>query len=247
MCQFEKHTCVRLCTCFFSFQHLFVCAFSMSSMDRPRCRRRSSPTGLPLAAAAEAPRPPSRRSPFLKSVAFLGVSAVCCASLPSRAEAFVTSSVRGIERHLHRRAGQRAERSERGKVSVAMLSERRGLWPGRPTIDLRSDTVTQPTGSMRKAMQKVCACNESWARELAPRPGCCPNAAAHVLAVRIVLGVLLSSLHHVVVRCVMTPTVAFRFSSSLPLACVFQTDSTCLSFSIVLCSLSQAVTRKGLR
>lgn len=37
-----------------------------------------------------------------------------------------------------------------------MLSERRGLWPGRPTIDLRSDTVTQPTGGMRKAMQKVC-------------------------------------------------------------------------------------------
>lgn len=36
-----------------------------------------------------------------------------------------------------------------------MMSERRGLWPQRWTIDLRSDTVTQPTGGMRKAMQKV--------------------------------------------------------------------------------------------
>lgn len=141
------------------YQRLCSC-LTMLSMDRPRCRRRSSPTGLPQVAAAEAPRPPSRSSPLLKSVAFLGVSAACCASLPSRAEAFVassssSSSVRGLETHLHR-AGQRAERSERGRISVAMLSERRGLWPGRPTIDLRSDTVTQPTGGMRKAMQKVC-------------------------------------------------------------------------------------------
>lgn len=36
-----------------------------------------------------------------------------------------------------------------------MMSERRGLWPQRSTIDLRSDTVTPPTGGMRKAMQKV--------------------------------------------------------------------------------------------
>lgn len=36
-----------------------------------------------------------------------------------------------------------------------MMSDRRGLWPQRSTIDLRSDTVTQPTGGMRKAMQKV--------------------------------------------------------------------------------------------
>lgn len=124
-------------------------------MDRPRWRRRSAPTGLPRAAAVEGPRPPSRSSPFFKSVAFLAVSAACCcASLPSRAEAFVTSSgVRALDTHRHR-AGKRPESSERGRISVAMLSSR-GLWPGRPTIDLRSDTVTQPTGGMRKAMHKV--------------------------------------------------------------------------------------------
>lgn len=131
----------------------------MSRKDRPRCRRRSSNTRLPQAAAVEAPMPPARSSPFLKSVAVLGVSAACCCtSLPYRAEAFVTSSVRGLDahRHHHRAAGrQRSESSERGRLYVAMLSERRGLWPGRPTIDLRSDTVTQPTGAMRKAMQKV--------------------------------------------------------------------------------------------
>eukprot|EP00903_Cladosiphon_okamuranus_P009504 g9056.t1 len=71
------------------------------------------------------------------------------------AEAFVTNSggARGLATHRHR-AGQRSERSERGRVSVVMLSSR-GLWPGRPTIDLRSDTVTQPTGGMRKAMNKA--------------------------------------------------------------------------------------------
>lgn len=129
-------------------------------MDRPRCRRRSSATRLAQTIAVEAPRPPSRGSPFLKSVALLGVSAVC-ASLPSRAEAFVTSSVRGLQTH-HLRAGQRSEGLERGRISVAMMSERRGLWPSRPPIDLRSDTVTQPTGGMRKAMQKVRAGLFAW-------------------------------------------------------------------------------------
>lgn len=35
------------------------------------------------------------------------------------------------------------------------MTERRGLWPQKLKIDLRSDTVTLPTGGMRKAMQKV--------------------------------------------------------------------------------------------
>lgn len=95
-----------------------------------------------------APRPPSsRRFPAL--VALLG-------AYLGTAEAFVASSssrVRGIE--AHRSAGLQSARTAGRAGRVAMMSERRGLWPGRPTIDLRSDTVTQPTGGMRKAMQKV--------------------------------------------------------------------------------------------
>lgn len=93
-----------------------------------------------------APRPPSsRRFPALVALllAYLGT-----------AEAFVaSSSLRGIE--AHRSAGLQSARTVGRAGLVAMMSERRGLWPGRPTIDLRSDTVTQPTGGMRKAMQKV--------------------------------------------------------------------------------------------
>lgn len=47
------------------------------------------------------------------------------------------------------------------------MSERRGLWPSRQTIDLRSDTVTQPTAGMRKAMHKVginCELSSSFCR-----------------------------------------------------------------------------------
>ncbi len=125
----------------------------MGSMGRPRCRRRIAHASHDRVEGEAAPKPPSRRSsPFFKS-AFLGFSAVLVVSSKS-AEAFVTSSVRGLEPNRHR-AGRLPERSERGASSVVMFSERRGLWPGRVTIDLRSDTVTQPTGGMRKAMQKV--------------------------------------------------------------------------------------------
>jgi len=127
----------------------------MWSTDRLRCRRRSTYASHDRVEGEAAPKPPTRRSsPFFKSAfAFAGVSAVLAVSSGS-AEAFVTSSVRelGAGRDL---AGRRSERSERRERSVVMFSERRGLWPGRPTIDLRSDTVTQPTSGMRKAMQKV--------------------------------------------------------------------------------------------
>ncbi|CAM9460897.1 unnamed protein product [Ectocarpus sp. 12 AP-2014] len=118
----------------------------MSSTGRRRCRQDVCCASSSKEVSVAAPRPPlSRRFPALVALllAHLGT-----------AEAFVaSSSLRGIE--AHRSAGLQSVRTAGRAGLVAMMSERRGLWPGRPTIDLRSDTVTQPTGSMRKAMQKA--------------------------------------------------------------------------------------------
>lgn len=123
----------------------------MSSMGRRRCLSGKS-SRQTAAAAPLAPKPPSRASPLLTSLAFLVVSSTLC----RRSEAFfVSNSVRGIQTNHGRRTERQKESPARERGRVAMMSERRGLWPGRPTIDLRSDTVTQPTGGMRKAMQKV--------------------------------------------------------------------------------------------
>lgn len=120
-------------------------------MGRRRCRRSTS-SGKAAAAAPLGTKPPSRTSPLLTSLAFLVVSS----TLSGRAQAFfVSTRVRGIHTSHSRRMEQQLEKPAREGGRVAMMSERRGLWPGRPTIDLRSDTVTQPTGGMRKAMQKV--------------------------------------------------------------------------------------------
>lgn len=51
--------------------------------------------------------------------------------------------------------GRLSSRSTASASKVIVMSERRGLWPTRPPIDLRSDTVTVPTAGMRKAMNKV--------------------------------------------------------------------------------------------
>ncbi|CAM9977123.1 unnamed protein product [Ectocarpus sp. 4 AP-2014] len=118
----------------------------MSSTGSRRCRRDVCCASSPEEMSVAAPSPPSsRRFPALVALllAYLGT-----------AEAFVaSSSLRGIE--AHRSAGLQSVRTAGRAGLVAMMSERRGLWPGRPTIDLRSDTVTQPTGGMRKAMHKA--------------------------------------------------------------------------------------------
>lgn len=51
--------------------------------------------------------------------------------------------------------GRLPSRSTSSVSKVILMTERRGLWPTRPPIDLRSDTVTVPTAGMRKAMHKV--------------------------------------------------------------------------------------------
>lgn len=87
----------------------------------------------------------------LSRCAWLGVSAAAAVAsfLSTNAEAFVQPAIGGAPRI-------EAQSSGRGRTGeTVMMSERRGLWPQRWTIDLRSDTVTQPTGGMRKAMQKV--------------------------------------------------------------------------------------------
>ncbi|CAM9304156.1 unnamed protein product [Scytosiphon promiscuus] len=123
----------------------------MSGISRRRCRSVKS-SGEAAAAAPLAPKPPSRTSPLLTSLALLVVSS----TLSGRAQAFfVSTNVRGIHTNHRRRIELQPESPAREGGRVAMMSERRGLWPGRPTIDLRSDTVTQPTGGMRKAMQKA--------------------------------------------------------------------------------------------
>lgn len=81
--------------------------------------------------------------------AWLGVSAAAVSSFfSSNAEAFVQPAAGGALRIEAQSGGD-------GRAGTVVMSERRGLWPQRSTIDLRSDTVTQPTGGMRKAMQKV--------------------------------------------------------------------------------------------
>lgn len=93
----------------------------------------------------------------------LGVSLIAAASnFALQATAFATQkSVKGFTggastaRETGGWAIQGVARRERARRSVVLMSERRGLWPTRPPIDLRSDTVTHPTAGMRKAMHKV--------------------------------------------------------------------------------------------
>ena len=91
-----------------------------------------------------------RRRPTMRGLVWLGVSAVfTCKCLCTWAEAFVPTSVKvadGLEMYHGRRKMARG---------ACAMNERRGLWPQKPKIDLRSDTVTVPTGGMRKAMHKV--------------------------------------------------------------------------------------------
>ncbi|CAM9284477.1 unnamed protein product [Ascophyllum nodosum] len=91
-----------------------------------------------------------RRRPTMRGLVWLGVSAVfTCKCLCTWAEAFVPTSVKvadGLEMYHGRRKMARG---------ACAMNERRGLWPQKPKIDLRSDTVTVPTGGMRKAMHKA--------------------------------------------------------------------------------------------
>lgn len=72
--------------------------------------------------------------------------------LVSKGQAFILPSARGFTgTHIRQSSTIR-----RGCVKEMLaMSERRGLWPSKQTIDFRSDTVTLPTAGMRKAMHKV--------------------------------------------------------------------------------------------
>lgn len=140
----------------------------MSSERRRRCRggSRSTPNNASRCAESGTAQAPPRTSMFTSSVpsmrhrstmrpvsrfAWLGVSgAVACSLASQHAEAFVQPTGGGGWGSRSRGAHAQSARQ-----ATYMMSERRGLWPQRPVIDLRSDTVTLPTGAMRKAMHKV--------------------------------------------------------------------------------------------
>lgn len=129
-------------------------ARTMAGTGRRRCRSSSRSTANTRRTGAEDPSEPDGPArlpgrPIMR-LAWLGLSTgfTCC--LSSRAQAFVVQTPIRSAGGLHVRCGRRE--TARG---TCLMSERRGLWPHRPRIDLRSDTVTQPTSGMRKAMHKV--------------------------------------------------------------------------------------------
>ena len=125
----------------------------MTDTGRRRCRSSvfTQPTQDATATSRCAATLPRRASDPLWRCAWLGVSAAAAVTsfLSSNAEAFVHPAIGRAQRVEAHSGGQRKA------GGTIMMSERRGLWPQRSTIDLRSDTVTQPTGGMRKAMHKV--------------------------------------------------------------------------------------------
>ncbi|CAM9341215.1 unnamed protein product [Laminaria digitata] len=126
----------------------------MTGPGRRRCRNSAFTQSAQDATATSrcAPTLPRRASVPLLRCAWLGVSAAAAVAsfLSPNAEAFVQPALGGATRIETGSSGRERARE------TCVMSERRGLWPQRSTIDLRSDTVTQPTGGMRKAMQKVC-------------------------------------------------------------------------------------------
>lgn len=125
----------------------------MTNKARRRCR--STCSKRPQSAAAGTPALlPFRRS-NVQGLVWLGVSAAVASALLSRVEAFLQPLAGGMGGSVGVKDHRSARRERTAARGICSMSERRGLWPSRPTIDLRSDTVTQPTGGMRKAMHKV--------------------------------------------------------------------------------------------
>lgn len=131
----------------------------MTNKSRRRCRSTYSKRPQPAAVGTRALLPFRRSN--VQGLVWLGVSAAVASTLLSRVEAFLQPLAGGMGGSVGFKGHRSARRERAAAQGVCSMSERRGLWPSRPTIDLRSDTVTQPTGGMRKAMHKVlyyCCC-----------------------------------------------------------------------------------------
>lgn len=128
----------------------------MTNKARRRCRSTCSARPQPAGVGTPALLPFRRSN--VQGLVWLGVSAAVASALLSRVEAFLQPLAGGMGGPVGVKGHRSAWRERTAARGICSMSERRGLWPSRPTIDLRSDTVTQPTGGMRKAMHKVLYC-----------------------------------------------------------------------------------------